>query len=134
MTHDQFSKMAPYLDLHLVDAALQWIGDNLMYNEVDIWRAKLGIAKRTNMFDYVKELLEDDVPDGIDVDPAEMSRVEGIEAHVVKKEFKAIKAAYVFVLFLRTMSYVCPFLVATHVVLRNCYCAGVILCRVYPNA
>jgi translation initiation factor 3 subunit E len=48
--------IAPYLDLHLMFPLLEFLGENQMYSEKDLLKAKLDLLQPTNMVEYAMEI------------------------------------------------------------------------------
>lgn len=69
MAHDLTSKVAPFLDKHLVFPLLEFVQEAKIYPEEDLSKAKLEILAKTNMVDYAmdiyKSLYNDEEPKGL---------------------------------------------------------------------
>ena len=53
--YDNFSKMAPFMDIHLLFPFLGFLETLGIYQKQDIASARLELAKRTKMSDYAVE-------------------------------------------------------------------------------
>jgi translation initiation factor 3 subunit E len=64
-TWELTTKLAPYLDRHLVIPLMEFLNVKGIYDETDLLRAKLDLLSNTNMVDYTVEVHKNLYPDQV---------------------------------------------------------------------
>ena len=54
--HDLTSRVAPFLDRHLVFPLLEFLQDKALYSDDQILKAKIELLAKTNMVDYAMDI------------------------------------------------------------------------------